>query len=282
MLQAVASCISFLFQSFDATVSALRSAVMKPGQWMWRVSQQVHCRTSNTVNVLHRCRICAEGARFAEKVLQSEPTHVDPLEDAGTDSDDAESECAVNDSPASQPPDASATASAAAVPTHAVGEPPSESHHAIERLATHAVGDNGRAAALSTSDSPAAVTNPQQAVGNSAELAVSGVADTAVAAASESHGGYAAGAPILQTPAEDSPMSAGCQVAPAASELSKPEAADAAVSAAAPHAVSEADEQFEVLCRALLAASQLIATVTDLFWHCMAERQPVTQGREWR
>ena len=42
-------------------------------------------------------------------------------------------------------------------------------------------------------------------------------------------------------------------------------AADAAVSAAAPHAVSEADEQFEVLCRALLAASQLIATVRPLF-----------------
>ena len=221
-------------------------------------AQQMHCCTANTVNVWRRCRICAEGARFAERVLQSEPAQVNQLEDAGSDSDDAESESAANDSPISQPEEASAKANAPAVPTHATGEPPSASRLATEAQAEREVRDNGTAATLAAGDGPAAV-----AVGSPAQLHAASGADTTDAAATQLHSGGAAGAPVsVQTQVEDTAESTSCQVAPAASEL--PEAADAAENAAGLPAVLEADEQFEVLCRALLAASQLIATVSPL------------------
>ena len=187
---------------------------------------------------------------------------VNQLEDGGSESDDAESESAANGSPSSQPQDASAKAAAAAVPTHATGEPPSEGRVATEPPAKHAVGTT---AALAISDGPASVAKSQQAVGTPAQLHPGGT-DTADAAATEVHGGCDAGASAsMQTPVRNRPESASCQVAPAASELVKPEAADAAEKPAPPLAVSEADEQFEVLCRALLAASQVIATVRPLF-----------------
>lgn len=297
MLQAVAGCLFLCVSKFrrrcdGAAPSASTPMYRRCAQHCdeaWSVivagAQQLYCRTANNVHVSRRCRICAEGARFAEKVLQSEPTQVNQLEDdgSGSDSDDAKSEsAAANGSPRLQHQYASATAAAAAVPTHATGEPPSECHIATEPPADHAAQDNTSAAALSTSDDPAAMFNPPQTVVSPAQTAVSGGADTAMASATEVHSKCDAGAPVsVQPPAKDRAESANCQAAPTAPEASQPEAADAADEKAA-RPLSEADEQFEVLCRALLAASQLIATVRPLLNTVLLSSDLTKQGQGWQ
>ena len=205
-------------------------------------------------------RICANGARFAEQVLQSsEPAQDDP--DSGDDSDD-EDRNRTDGSPKSW--HQAVPTEAVATPAQTTGVLPMDGHPATE--ATAGAEDSAVSAAeeLAACGPPEAAGEPQHMVARSAPLAAS-CTDGAAAATADSRSMCGAETPVnMEAAATKTSGPASLEAAPAAADAGHPQAADGAEAAAAPPVLSEADEQFEALCRALLAASQLITTVRPL------------------
>jgi hypothetical protein len=151
------------------------------------------------------------------------------------------------------------SAGTAAAPAQTSGALPLEGHPAAELAATDGGGGTAAAAVLVAGDAPEVAGSPQQTVNTSARPATSSV-DVAAAGAS-SVDRCNAELPSMRKPDAGILDSRACEGAHAAPPDAEPVADQAAEATAAPTLVSEADGQFEVLCRALLTASQLIATV---------------------